>query len=138
MGIVRAVLLIGAVFLAACDQAGTSTELSRPSTAPTQLIPFNGTLALLGTNTHVFTVLQDGYVEVTLVGLGAPSGTKVGLAIGTPSVIGTCEPNQSVTAAAGAGAQLVGTGIAGRLCVTITDVGNLAAPAVYTITVASS
>ena len=33
---------------------------------------------------------------------------------------------------------VIGTGLAGNLCITIHDVGNLTAPAIYTITVASS
>ena len=126
--------LLGA---AACDQAGTMTELPRPTAPPTKVVPFSGTLQLQGRDTHTFTVAQEGYVEVTLLGLGAAAGTAVGLGIGTPGVT-ECVVIQSVTTVAGTAAQLVGTGLPGTLCVTIFDVGNLTAPAIYTVTVASS
>jgi hypothetical protein len=138
MIVFRSLLILSALLVAACDQAGTSTALDRPTTAPTKLVSFNGTLKLLATDTYSLTVSQSGYVEATLVGLGAPAGTMVGLAIGTPSTTGVCSANTSVTTAAGPTAQIVGTGLAGTLCVTITDIGNLTDPALYTITVATS
>lgn len=136
--ILGTVLSAGGLLVAACDDAGTSTPLPRPTTPPASLVSFNGTLRPLATDTYLFTVAQDGYVEVTLLGLAAPDGTKVQLGVGTPSVVGTCAPDQTVVTQAGPTAQIVGTGLAGRLCVAITDVGNLTDPALYTITVASS
>lgn len=138
MKVLRSLLILSAVLLAACDQAGTSTELPRPTTPPSKVVSFNGTLKLLTTDTYSFTVSQDGYVEATLLGLAAPAGTKVSLALGTPSLTGTCATNHSVMTEAGPTAQIIGTGIAGSLCITITDVGNLTNPALYTITVATS
>lgn len=129
--------VVCALLAAGCDQAGTTTELTRPTTAPVKLVSFSGTLQPQATDSYIFTVAQDGYVEATLVGLGAPAIT-VGLGIGTPSATGACSVIQSVTTGAGPAAQLVGTGIAGRLCITIFDVGNLTGPTLYTITVATS
>ena len=77
-------------------------------------------------------------MEATLLGLGAEAGTTVGLGIGTASATGTCAAIQSVNTGPGTAAQLIGTGLPGTLCVTISDVGNLTGPALYTITVASS
>jgi hypothetical protein len=131
-------LSAGALLLAACDDAGTMTALPRPTTPPASLMSFNGTLKLLATDTYLFTVAQEGYVEVTLLGLAAPDGTKVQLGVGTPGVTGTCATDHTVVTQAGPTAQIVGTGLAGRLCVTITDVGNLTDSALYTLTVASS
>lgn len=131
-------IVLGSLLLVAgCDKA-TTTALPRPTTAPATLVSFNGTLQMQGRDSHPFTVSQDGYVETTLVGLGAPPATAVGLGVGTLSAAGVCEPSYSVTTAAGPSAQIVGTGLAGTLCVTIYDVGNLTGPAIYTITVASS
>ena len=130
--------VLSALLFAACDDAGTTTALPRPTTPPASLMSFNGTLKPLATDTYLFTVAQDGYVEITLVGLAAPEGTQVQLGVGTPSVIGTCAADHTVVTHAGPTAQIVGTGLAGRLCVAITDVGNLTAPALYTITVVSS
>jgi hypothetical protein len=131
-------LAVGGLLSAACDNAGTSTALDRPTTAPASLMSFNGTLKPLATDTYLFTVAQDGYVQVTLIGLSAPNGTQVKLGVGTPGVDGLCATDHTVVTTAGPSAQIVGTGLAGRLCVTITDVGNLIDPALYTITVASS
>jgi hypothetical protein len=131
-------VILALLFAAACDQAGTMTELPRPTTPPGKVVSFSGTLQLLGRDAYSFTVAQEGYVEATLVGLGAAAGTTVGLGIGTANGTGTCAVIQSVTTGAGTAAQLVGTGLPGALCVTIFDVGNLTAPAIYTITVASS
>ena len=132
------VIVSSLVLLAGCDQAGTSTELTRPTTPPAKLLSFNGTLQVSGTDAYLFSVSQDGYVEVTLLGLGAPPTTKVELGIGIPSGTGTCALNHTVTTSAGPTAQIVGTGLAGSLCVNIKDPGNLTSPAIYTITVATS
>jgi hypothetical protein len=134
----RGFVFVALLFIAACDQAGTMTELPRPTTAPAKVVSFTGTLQPQGRDSYTFTVAQDGYVQATLVGLGAQTGTTVGLGIGTASATATCSVIQSVTTAAGPAAQLIGTGLAGTLCVTIFDVGNLTAPTLYTITVASS
>ena len=138
MLILRASIVVAVLLLAACDHP-QGQELPRPTTPPTKLVSFNGTLQPQGRLSYSFTPAQDGYVEATLIGLGADPATKVGLGIGTPSVVGECETAFTVTTAAGPAAQIVGTGLAGRLlCITIYDVGNLSAPALFTITVASS
>jgi hypothetical protein len=134
----KGLVIVALLSMAACDQAGTMTELPRPTTPPTKVVSFSGTLQVQGRDTYTFTVTQSGYVEATLVGLGAAAGTTVGFGIGTANGTAVCAVGQSVTTASGTAAQLVGTGLPGALCVTIFDVGNLTAPAVYTITVATS
>ena len=130
--------MVALLCAAACDQAGTITEIPRPTNPPAKVVSFTGTLQPNGTGSHTFTVAQEGYVEATLLGLGAAGGTTVGFAIGTAGLTGTCEPIRSVTTGPGTAAQIIGTGLPGTLCVTIYDVGNLTGPALYTITVASS
>ncbi len=134
----RTLLVMSVVLVAACDNAGTSTELTRPDTPPASLRSFNGTLQPGATDTYVFAVAQSGYVEATLVALNAAAGTQVQLALGTPGNNGACQTTFSVVATAGPNAQMVGTGLAGNLCITITDIGQLTSPALYTITVAAS
>jgi hypothetical protein len=131
-------VIVALLFTAACDQAGTMTDLTRPTTPPAKVVSFSGTLQPQGRDTYTFAVTEAGYVEATLVGLGATPTTSVGLGIGTLSAASTCAVIQSVTTVAGPAAQIVGTGLAGTLCVTIFDVGNLTAPTLYTVTVASS
>jgi hypothetical protein len=134
----KASVIAAVLFAAACDQAGTVTELPRPTNPPAKVVSFTGTLQLGATNSYAFTVTQEGYVEATLLGLGAEPGTTVGLGIGTASTTGACATIQTVTTGPGTAAQLIGTGLPGTLCVSISDVGNLTAPALYTITVATS
>ena len=124
-------------FVSSCADART-TPLPVPTTPPANLVSFNGTLHLRATDSYLFTVRQSGYVEATLVGLDAPPSTTVGLGIGTPGTNGVCAVSQLMTVSAGPSAQLIGTGLPGALCITIQDIGNLTAPAVYTLTVASS
>jgi hypothetical protein len=121
-----------------CDQSGSSTPTARPTTPPSKLLTYTGTLQPLATNFYSVTVTNPGYVEATLVGLGGPPATTVGLGIGNLTASGTCALIYSVTTGPGTAAQVVGTGLSGTLCVTIYDVGNLSAPTLYTITVASS
>jgi len=131
-------VVLGLLLFSACSQQDARTALPVPDVPPSKLVSFNGTLQPQGRDTHLFTVSQSGYVQATLVGLGAPPTTAVELGIGTPSTAGICAVSYSVTTTAGPSAQIIGTGLAGSLCVTIQDVGNLTVPAVYTITVASS
>jgi hypothetical protein len=133
---------LAALFAAACSSQDATTPLPRPDNPPAKLVSFNGMLQPRATDSYTFVVSQSGYVQATLVGLGAPPDTVVALGIGTPGTVGTttgvCQLTSSVNTTAGPTAQLIGTGIAGTLCITIRDIGNLTAPAIYTITVASS
>jgi hypothetical protein len=131
-------LCLAVLLTIGCDQSGQNTPLPRPTTPPSKLVTYTGTLQPMATNFYAITVTNPGYVEATLLGLGGSPGTAVGLGIGNLSASGTCAVIYSVTTAAGPAAQVVGTGLSGTLCVTIYDVGNLTAPTLYTITVASS
>ena len=79
-------VIVALLFMAACDQAGTITELPRPTTPPAKVVSFTGTLQPKGTDSFTFTVTQEGYVQATLVGLGAEAGTgsASGLGIQAP------------------------------------------------------
>ena len=65
---------------AACTGQETRVPLPLPDVPPTKLVSFNGTLQPQAIDTYTFTVLQTGYVQATLVGLGAPPSTEVRLA----------------------------------------------------------
>lgn len=128
-------VVVLSLLTAACSQSETSIPIPEPS-PPSVLVPLTGTLQPQGTNTYQFNLAQTGYVEVTLIGIGPPPTVTVGLGIGTPSATEACSVIHKVNAQAGPVAQIVGTGLAGPLCVTIFDVGNLSGPVIYTITVA--
>ena len=118
-----------------CSQPETSVLTPAPS-PPAVLVPLTGTLQPQGTNTYQFTLAKTGYVEVTLIGIGPPPTVTVGLGIGTPTATEVCSVLYKVTTQAGPTAQIVGTGLAGPICVTISDVGNLSGPVIYAMTVA--
>ena len=104
--------------------------------APTITESFTGTLTVLGSNMHPFTVSQIGGLKVTLTSL-TPSAT-VQLAVGTVSGA-ACAPAEAVSAQAAEAPQLSGTAtITGTFCVSVTDTGTLTEPAVYAITVVHS
>jgi hypothetical protein len=137
----RCVLALG-LLAAACGDQATSTSLPRPDTPPSRLLTFNGTLQPGGNESHLFSIIQGGEVEITLLGVamaGATSSTAltVGLGIGSISSGGACLLSYSVNTTGGTRAQITGTGQIGNLCVSIFDVGNLTEPAIYTITVAT-
>jgi hypothetical protein len=128
---------------AACG--GNTTTSPAPATtiaSPTGTETFDGTLPVRGSSFYSFLVSQNGTVNVTLVGVSGainavdvPSTVTLGLAIGTPSGTG-CSGGSVTTAAAGTDAQVTGTYGPGRYCVNVSDVGNLAAPATFIVTIA--
>ncbi len=123
-----------ALMSAAC---GDPVAPSAPTpVAPTITESFTGTLTVLGSNMHPFTVSQIGGLKVTLTSL-TPSAT-VQLAVGTVSGA-VCAPAEVISAQAAEAPQFSGTAtITGTFCVSVTDTGTLTEPAVYAITVVHS
>jgi hypothetical protein len=123
-----------ALLTAACgDPAAPAAPTPVPATITET---FNGTLTVLGTNMHPFTVQQIGVLRVSVTNV-TPSAI-VGIGVGTPSGA-VCNLVQQVNAASGATVQLSGTAtLAGTFCVSVADVGNLVESVEYTITVMHS
>jgi hypothetical protein len=94
-----------------------------------------------GSSFYSFVVMLNGTVNVTLVSVSGttagdvPSTVTLGVAIGTPSGTG-CSGGTVTSTTAGADPQVTGTYSPGRYCVNVSDVGNLAAPAAFTVTIA--
>jgi hypothetical protein len=110
------------------------TTVASPTTTET----FAGTLPVGGYSFYSFVVSQNGTVNVTLVsvsGTDVASTVTLGVAIGTPSGIG-CTGGTVTTTPAGTDPQVTGTFSPGRYCVNVSDVGNLAAPAAFIVTIA--
>ena len=104
--------------------------------APTITETFDGTLLVLGANTHPFTVHQVGGLKVSIANI-TPSAA-VNLGVGTSSISG-CLVISNLTAVASATAQISGTAtVAGTFCVRVSDAGNLVEPVTYTVTVTHS
>jgi hypothetical protein len=100
--------------------------------------PFNGTLVPGGANFYSFTVATNGTVNVTLLsisGNNVPSTVQVGLSLGNPQGTG-CSTLNSVNTSAGPGVELTETYAPALYCVKIYDIGNLIAPAAFSIAIA--
>jgi len=135
-----ATVLTLALTTAAC---GGKTTTSPSSTSPTVASPtttetFSGTLLVGGYSFYSFVVSQNGTVNVTLdsvSGTDGPSTVTLGIAIGTPSGTG-CTGGTVTSTPAGTAPQVTGTYSPGRYCVNVSDVGNLAAPEAFIVTIA--
>lgn len=142
-------LCLGIVFysagaVAACGDDNTPTSPSTTSTTtqtaadPSVSEEFAGTMAVSGARFYAFAVGTYGTVNVTLdrVGGGAvPTSVWVGLGVGVPE--GTdCSTTTSLNTQSGAGPHVSTTLAAGTYCARIYDIGNLAAPAPFAVTIA--
>jgi hypothetical protein len=116
----------------------TSTSSSTTAAAPTISEEFTSTVTVGGSKFYSFTTSTYGTINLTLTSVGGnfvPSTVMLGLGIGQPS--GTdCVTTTSVNSAAGSSAQVTGTYSAGLYCVKVSDIGNLYAPASFTVTIA--
>lgn len=123
-----------AVLAATC---GDPTTPAAPTPAPATVTEsFSGTLAVLGSNMHPFTVQNLGGVKVTLTSL-TPVAT-VALGIGTVNGA-TCTVVSTVSAQPATTPHLSGTAtVPGIFCVSVADTGLLAESTEYTITVIHS
>jgi hypothetical protein len=134
------VVLFVAALGAGCKKSGTTTSPSSTTTstaaAPTATDTFNGRLDVGGSLFFKFTVGVYGTVNVSVAsigGAGVPATVQTRLGIGTISDTGC-----SNTIAALAKPGVVGVTASenpGDYCASIADVGNLFAPASFTLTV---
>jgi hypothetical protein len=114
--------------------SSTSTTTTTPA-APTISETWNSVLPVGGFKIYSFGVGTNGTVNVTLTSVTGPfvPGTvQLGIGIGTPA--GTdCTTTQTITGAAASTAQISTTEPAGLYCARIYDVGNLFAPANFSV-----
>jgi hypothetical protein len=99
---------------------------------------FTGTVPVSGSRFYAFDVSTFGTVTVTLDRIGGgtvPTSVWVGVGLGVPE--GTdCSTSTSVNTQSGAGPHVNTTLSAGTYCARVYDIGNLAAPAPFAITLA--
>ena len=135
----RALILCALVLSTAGFGAACSGDIDDFPTTPDPVIvteTFTGTITVNGAATHNVFALATGSVIATLTSLGENAPSKVGFSLGTLSTIGACtvvlhNDNAVVnTSLSGTVASLNGS-----LCVRVFDVGALAAPVEYAITV---
>jgi len=117
----------------------STTSTTTTAAAPTVTEQFNGTLPVGGFRFYSFNIAVNGTVNVTLnkvSGTGVPSTVQLGLGTGQPQG-NDCTTAASVTANSSfAAPQQTGVYGPGVFCVRVFDVGNLFAPATFSITIA--
>jgi len=134
----RVRLAIASLALACTLACGSSSSSSAAPTSPSTTRTtdtFTGTVAIGGSDFHNFQVAATGTVDATLTAV-TPSGTVMGLSIGTPAD-SKCAPlaGASVNATAGSSVQLSGIVSPAALCVAVSDAGNQGGAVSYTVTV---
>jgi hypothetical protein len=133
---VFSVLLASALSLA-CGKSTTSPTAPTPDNVTET---FSGTLPVGGSAFYSFSTATPGTVTATLTGIsgaGVPSSVVVNLGIGTLSAF-TCSATSTSVQLSGTAAvpTLVTTSEEpGVYCVIISDIGNLFAPATFTVTI---
>jgi hypothetical protein len=135
------VLLVAMFLAAACGKSTTTTSPTPATGAPASITEtFVGTLPVGGSKFYSFSTALDGMVTATLAnveGDGVPSSVVVNLGIGTPSGFG-CPASGSpvqVDGIAQLGAVVTLDEPPGVHCVLVADIGNLFAPATFTVTI---
>jgi hypothetical protein len=127
-----------AILSSSCSNSLSSTLPASPSTstpaAPTTTESFAGTLPVGGARFYSFSIAVYGTVNVILVSIGGPSvpaDVVVNLGIGTPIGAG-CNSSRPTGVSVGSAA-VTASEQPGVYCVNIADVGNLPAPADFTV-----
>lgn len=116
----------------------TTTTTTSTVASPSVTEDFVATLPVGGTKFYSFQVVENGTVNVTLTsvgGAGVPSTVWLGLGVGTPSAE-ECSTTSTVNTQSGSSAQVSATYSPGIYCAKVVDIGNLAAPAKFTVTIA--
>lgn len=131
--------------VAACGKDDTPTSPTTTTTTTTQTAAaasvtetFTGTVTVGGSRFYAFEVGAFGTVTVTLDRVGGgtvPASVWVGVGLGVPE--GTdCSTTTSLNTQSGTGPHINTTLSAGTYCARVYDIGNLAAPAPFAITIA--
>lgn len=127
------VLGLAVATIGCSDPVAPATPTPAPATTTDM---FTGTLNVLGSNTHPFTVSQIGAIMVSVDSI--VPGAAVGIGVGTPSGA-NCLLIQNLTVVAGPNTQISGTAtITGTFCISVFDVGNLVEAVDYAVTVRHS
>src|SRR5215831_17571184 len=135
-------LLVAAFLATGCKHntttSPTTTATTTTSTPPITTEEFDGTLGVGATAFFPFTVAQAGSVTATLVSIAGavvPTTVQVRLGIGTPDGAGGCTTT-TMSLVNSVSPVLSATENPGDYCVNVTDVGNLAGTAAFTVTIA--
>ena len=140
--ICRIFVAAASIAAAGCNKAETPTSPTTTTTTtttvadPTSTEDFSGTVGVGSSSFYSFTVEQNGTVRITLTsvsGANVPGSVWLGLGLGTPAGE-DCSTTQLNTQAAST-AQISGTYAPGIYCAKVSDIGNLIAPARFTVSI---
>ena len=127
---------MGMVLAAGCSDH-TPTSPTTTSTTPTPASP-TVTEQFDGAKFYSFTTSTYGTINVTLTAVGGsfvPPTVMLGVGLGQPS--GTdCVTTTSVNTAAGSTVQVTGNYDPAVYCAKVSDIGNLFAPASFSVSIA--
>lgn len=116
----------------------TGTSTTQTAASPTITEQFDGVVLVGGSKFYSFTTSTYGTITVTLTAVGGsfvPSTVMLGVGLGQPS--GTdCVTTTSVNTAAGSTAQVTGNFDPAVYCAKVYDIGNLFAPASFSVSIA--
>jgi hypothetical protein len=139
----RCLICLCAVLVLGCsDDTPTSptetTTTTQTAASPTVTEQFDGVVPVGGSKFYSFTTSTYGTINVTLMAVGGnfvPSTVMLALGLGQPS--GTdCVTTTSVNTAAGSTAQVTGNFDPAVYCAKVSDIGNLYAPASFSVSIA--
>lgn len=115
-----------------------TTTTTQTAASPTVTEQFDGVVPVGGSKFYSFTTSTYGTVNVTLTAVGGsfvPSTVMLGVGVGQPS--GTdCVTTTSVNTAAGSTVQVTGNFDPAVYCAKVSDIGNLYAPASFSVSIA--
>lgn len=137
------IVSVALVATVACNKTETPTSPTNttPVTTiaePTVTEEFVGTVTVGGFSFYSFSVEQNGTVQLTLAsvsGANVPSTVWLGLGIGIPAGE-DCATTSAINTQVATSAQLSGTYAPGIYCARVHDIGNLIAPATFTMSIA--
>jgi hypothetical protein len=124
---------------AACSTSSDPSTSSLPTAPTTPLVTenFSGTVQVLGSDAHTFTVTSaNAPITLTLTSAGPPPTITMGFGIGTwDATTSTCTFVSSGFVQTQAGPTYSATIASGLFCLMVSDIGNLSAPIIYTAVV---
>jgi hypothetical protein len=126
------VLILGPFLTSCAGGGGTSSSLPTSASSPASGQAFAGTLSPGGRESHAFTTLGPGEVQVTLSSLDVAGGS-VGLAVGLDAS-GACQELTSLPEAK-VGDAVEGWVVQNTYCAEVYDTGTLAGRIAYRLTV---
>lgn len=133
MGGARVLLAAGVIALSGC---GSSTPTTPTTPAPDRTTEtFTGTLSKGGSVSQIFTVQQQGQVDLTLTKTDPLATITLGIGISQTSANQCIPVLLAYNNAAQAGTVMSGTAAPGAYCAVVYDVGNISDPVTYTLTV---